>query len=202
MAEKILMVDDDRNFLASCARNLRQKYRLETATGGMEGLQQITEHGPYALVISDRQMPGYDGIQFLARVRELAPETVRMMLTGNADLEGAIRVVNEGNIFRFLTKPCPLEVLGKAIDDGLEQYRLRRQLADTVLELRNALAQVKTLRGIIPICAHCKKIRNDKGFWDQVEAYVAAHSEAAFSHGICPQCAVKHYPEYCRNLDL
>ena len=87
-------------------------------------LQKIAERGPFAVVVSDRQMPRMDGIQFLATVKERAPDTVRLMLTGNADLEGAIKVVNEGNIFRFLTKPCSLEILGKAVEDALAQYRL------------------------------------------------------------------------------
>jgi DNA-binding NtrC family response regulator len=76
------------------------------------------------VVVSDRQMPQMDGIQFLAAVRQQAPDTVRIMLSGNVDLEHAVRVVNEGNIFRFLIKPCPQEILGKALEDALGQYRL------------------------------------------------------------------------------
>lgn len=124
MTEKVLFVDDDPNLLAACERNFRRKFQVETAEGGEVALKKIAEHGPFAVVISDRQMPGMDGIQFLTRVRERAPDTVRIMLTGNANLEGAIQVVNEGNIFRFLTKPCPQEVLGKAVADGLAQFKL------------------------------------------------------------------------------
>lgn len=124
MNEKILFVDDDANLLAACERNFRRQFPLDTAEGGEAGLKRIETHGPYAVVIADRQMPGMDGIQFLSLVRQKAPDTVRIMLTGNADLESAIRVVNEGNIFRFLTKPCPPDVLGKSIEDGRAQYRL------------------------------------------------------------------------------
>ena len=124
MSEKILFVDDDTNLLASCERSFSRKFKVETAEGGEAALQSIAERGPFAVVISDRQMPRMDGIQFLSLVKERAPDTVRIMLTGNADLEGAIKVVNEGNIFRFLTKPCSLEILGKAIEDALVQYRL------------------------------------------------------------------------------
>src|SRR4029077_11303089 len=99
-------------------------FRVETAEGGEAALDKIAAHGPFAVVVSDRQMPRMDGIKFLSLVKERAPDTVRLMLTGNADLDGAIKVVNEGNIFRFLTKPCPLEVLGKAVEDALGQYRL------------------------------------------------------------------------------
>jgi len=103
MTEKVLFVDDDPNLLASCERNFRRKFQIETAEGGELALQKITERGPFAVVVSDRQMPRMDGIKFLSLVKERAPDTVRIMLTGNADLEGAVKVVNEGNIFRFLS---------------------------------------------------------------------------------------------------
>src|ERR1022692_2024409 len=111
MSEKILFVDDDPNLLASCERSLRRHFQIETAEGGEAGLAKLASRGPYAVVVADRQMPRMDGIEFLGAVRKRAPDTVRIMLTGNADLEGAIRVVNEGNIFRFLTKPCPPDLL-------------------------------------------------------------------------------------------
>ena len=124
MSEKILFVDDDPNLLASCQRTLRWHFQIETAGGGEAGLAKIASHGPYAVVVADRQMPGMDGIAFLGAVRKSAPDTIRIMLTGNADLEGAIRVVNEGNIFRFLTKPCPPDMLTRALQDAQAQYRL------------------------------------------------------------------------------
>ena len=124
MNDKVLFVDDDPNLLSACERNLRRKFPIETAEGGEAALEKIATRGPYAVVVADRQMPGMDGIRLLGLVRERAPDTVRIMLTGNADLEAAIQVVNEGNIFRFLTKPCPAEVLSKAVEDGRAQYRL------------------------------------------------------------------------------
>jgi response regulator RpfG family c-di-GMP phosphodiesterase len=142
MTEKVLFVDDDVNLLASYARNFGRKFQIETAEGGEAALQTIAERGPFAVVISDRQMPRMDGIQFLSLVKERAPDTVRIMLTGNADLEGAIKVVNEGNIFRFLTKPCALDILGKVIEGALEQSRL----VNSEKELLN-----KTLSGSIKL---------------------------------------------------
>jgi response regulator RpfG family c-di-GMP phosphodiesterase len=124
MSEKILFVDDDPNLLAACERNFRKTFQLDTAAGGEIGLEKIAANGPYAVVISDRQMPRMDGIQFLSTVRQRAPDTIRIMLTGNVDLEAAVRVVNEGNIFRFLIKPCPQEILLKTLEDAIKQYRL------------------------------------------------------------------------------
>jgi len=121
---KILCVDDDSNILEGFKRRLKKRFDLDTALSGREGLKAIVERGPYALVISDMRMPGMDGIQFLSKVGELAPDTVRAMLTGNTDLETAINAVNEGHIFRFLTKPCHPEMLAKTMEAGIAQYRL------------------------------------------------------------------------------
>ena len=122
--EKILFVDDEKNLLASYERRLRKQYAMVTACSGEEGLEKLEKHGPFALIVADRQMPGMDGTRLLALVKEHSPDTVRMMLTGNVDLEAAIRTVNEGGLFRFLTKPCQPRELAKALDDGLAQYRL------------------------------------------------------------------------------
>ncbi len=155
MAEKVLFVDDDVNLLSACERNFRRRFQVETAEGGEAALEKIAERGPFAVVVSDRQMPRMDGITFLSKVRERTPNTVRIMLTGNADLEGAIKVVNEGNIFRFLTKPCSLEVLGKAVDDALVQH----QLITAEKELLN-----KTLSGSIKLLNDILSIMEPQSF--------------------------------------
>lgn len=137
MPEKLLFVDDDPHVLAALERTLRRAFTVVTASGPEMGLQAVEVSGPFAVIVADRQMPGMDGIQFLSTVREKAPDSVRIMLTGNADLQGAIRVVNEGNIFRFLTKPCASEVLSKALNDALAQYRLvvaERELLNSTLK--------------------------------------------------------------------
>jgi len=123
MDNKILFVDDDVNILDAYKRQLKRQFQVETAQGGEEGLNTIKDNGPYAVIISDLRMPGMDGNQFLARVKEIAPESVRMMLTGFADLKTAMDAINRGNIFRLMTKPCTKEVLAEALADGIEQYR-------------------------------------------------------------------------------
>jgi len=149
MAEKILFVDDDANVLASCERNFRRRYQLETAAGGEIGLEKIAARGPFAVVVSDMQMPGMNGIQFLAAVKDRAPDTVRIMLTGNADMEVATGVVNQGNIFRFLTKPVPTDVLAKALDDALAQHRLIA--AEKELLNKTLSGSIKLLTDILSI---------------------------------------------------
>ena len=122
--EKILLVDDEQSILDAFHRQLRKKYHMETALSGSEGMEKIAESGPFAVIISDMRMPVMDGIAFLSEVRQVAPESVRMMLTGNSDQHTAIEAVKHGAIFRFLTKPCSPENFAEALDAGLEQYRL------------------------------------------------------------------------------
>jgi len=135
MSQKILLVDDDDHVLRGYQRRLNDQFEVETAPGGPEALAVIAA-GPFAVVVADMRMPVMDGVQFLSRVKEVAPNTVRMMLTGNADMQTAIDAVNKGNIFRFLTKPCPPEIFTEALQAGLKQYQLitaERELLDGTL---------------------------------------------------------------------
>ena len=123
VAEKVLFVDDEPLVLDAFRRMLRGKFETCTADSGENGLAAARDNGPFAVVISDMRMPGMNGAQFLAKIRQKAPDTVRMLLTGFTDLDAAVAAVNEGNIFRFLTKPCGKNDLLSAIDLGIAQYR-------------------------------------------------------------------------------
>jgi ActR/RegA family two-component response regulator len=124
MKEKILWVDDDPNILEAYQRKLAKVVRVDTAEGGTQGLRCVMETGPYAVVVADMQMPSMNGIEFLSRVKEIAPDTVRIMLTGNTDLRMVMQAVNTGSIMRFLSKPCASDVIGEALVAGINQYRL------------------------------------------------------------------------------
>jgi len=124
ISNKVLLVDDNDNLLASIKRQFRKQIKLETANSGALGLERIKNEGPYAVVISDMQMPEMDGITFLSKVRELSNQTIRIMLTGNANLDVATDGINKGSLFRFLTKPVAKELLLSTIMDGIEQYKL------------------------------------------------------------------------------
>ncbi|MDH3727971.1 MAG: response regulator, partial [Myxococcales bacterium] len=122
---RVLCVDDESNILDGLRRHLRRHFEIHTAPGSREGLGLMeAEEEPFVVVVSDLQMPEMNGIDFLKEVRERSPDTTRILLTGNADLSSAVSAVNEGNIFRFLTKPCPNEVLIQAVSAGVEQHRL------------------------------------------------------------------------------
>lgn len=155
MNEKILIVDDEQNILDALKRQLRKIFSITIALGPEEGLKAVKGKGPYAVVVSDLRMPVMDGIQFLSKVKDLSPNTVRMILTGNADLESAIKAVNEGNIFRFLTKPCPPDILYKVIRVGIEQYRL--------VTAEQELLQ-KTLKGSINVMTEVLSLVNPEAF--------------------------------------
>jgi response regulator RpfG family c-di-GMP phosphodiesterase len=152
MNNTILLVDDDVRVLNALQRMLHRTYRIETANGPLEALGAVNQHG-YAVVVSDLQMPGMTGVELLAEVKQLAPDTVRILLTGQADVDAAIGAVNEGSIFRFLTKPCPHETLCKTLDAALEQHRLlvaekevlQETLMGTVAILINVLSSIQPM---------------------------------------------------------
>jgi DNA-binding NarL/FixJ family response regulator len=123
-AGKVLFVDDEPNVLEAFQRQFRKRFNLDIAVGPEQGLEFLKTCGPYTVIVSDLSMPGMNGIQLLAEAKSLCPDTVRIMLTGQADTAAAIGAVNQGNIFRFLLKPCVVEVLGKTIEAAMEQHRL------------------------------------------------------------------------------
>ena len=143
--EKILIVDDDLKMLDAYRRHLKKSFDVDAAKDGEHAMTMIGLREPYAVIISDFRMPGMDGIEFLSRVREAAPDSVRMMLTGYADLEIVMEAVNEGYIFRFLTKPCKPEALHNALEAGVRQYQLiqkERELAES-RRIQSVLQQAK-----------------------------------------------------------
>ncbi|HEY6185120.1 MAG TPA: response regulator [Terriglobales bacterium] len=123
MSEKILFVDDERSILDGYRRLFRGEYEFDIALGPNLALEMLTKQS-YAVVIADMRMPEMDGAQLLAKIAAQYPGTVRIMLTGNSDMQTAVRAVNEGSVFRFLTKPCDKELLRTTIQAALAQYRL------------------------------------------------------------------------------
>lgn len=142
----VLLVDDEVAILDGLRRQLYRKFDVRTATGGAEALELLKDQ-PVTVVVSDMRMPEMDGATFLAQVRAQHPGTVRILLTGQADTQAAIAAVNEGQIFRFLTKPCPPDVLAEEIGAAVEVNRLKsveKELLATTLR-RTVEAFVATL---------------------------------------------------------
>lgn len=137
MSFRVLLVDDDPNILAGYRRQLRKHYDLETSECPEQGLEKIRNNPEYAVILSDMRMPRMTGIELLQQVKRISPNSIRLMLTGNADQETATRAINDGAVFRFMNKPCPSEDLKCAIDAAIEQYQLvtaEQQLLEETLK--------------------------------------------------------------------
>jgi response regulator RpfG family c-di-GMP phosphodiesterase len=146
---RILCVDDEPRVLEGMTPHLRRRFDVSTAPNGDEGLEVVRTRGPFAVVMSDMRMPGMNGAQLLAAVRSHAPDTVRLLLTGQSDLESAVAAVNEGQIFRFLTKPCPMDRLLEALTAAVEQHRLI--CAERVLLAETLQGSIRTLIDILSL---------------------------------------------------
>ena len=155
MTEKILFVDDEPNVLQSIRRSLRKQFSLDTADGGEAALKMLGENGSYAVIVSDMRMPGMNGVELLAETKKRWPDTVRIMLTGNADQQTAVDAVNHGDVFRFLNKPCDAENLAKTVTAGIRQHELITA-EKVILE--------KTLRGSIKALADVLSLSNPEVF--------------------------------------
>ncbi|WP_319778684.1 HD domain-containing phosphohydrolase [Maridesulfovibrio sp.] len=152
---RILFVDDEQNILDTYRALLRKRFKVETALGPEEGLKMLKTSEPYAIVVSDLKMPKMDGITFLSKVKQLSPDTVRVMLTGHADLEAAISAVNEGSVFRFLTKPSAIEEMIRTLEAAMKQYSL-------IIAERELLRG--TLRGSVKVLTDILGLVNPEAF--------------------------------------
>ncbi len=155
MSDKVLFVDDEPNVLSAISRQLRKHHNLVTAEGGRAGLKALETDGPFAVVVSDMKMPEMSGVQFLSKVSEVSPDSVRMILSGASELSDTIEAVNNGNLFRFLTKPCTSDELIRVVNAALRQYRL-------VIAERDLLE--KTLSGSIDVLTEVLGMANPEAF--------------------------------------
>jgi CheY-like chemotaxis protein len=186
----VLVADDDpiyRKLLS--AHLLRWGHEAAVAHDGADAWRRIEGSTGSLFAILDWSMPGADGIELCRRVRLLPAGRIVyvMLLTARTAREDIIAGLEAG-ADDYLTKPFDPGELFARFQVGARMLRLQQSLADRVRELEAALASVSQLQGLLPMCCYCKCIRNDENYWEQVEHYIAAHSELQFSHGICPGC--------------
>lgn len=143
------------------------------------------------IVLMDIEMPEMDGLEATQMIQEECPRPV-VLLTCHLEPELVARASQVG-VGAYLAKPPEAPELDRAMAIAAARFADLMELRRLNHDLQQALAEIKTLRGIIPICSHCMQIRDEQGAWQPIEAYVRKHSEADFSHGICPQCAEKHF---------
>src|ERR1022692_2899806 len=149
---RILFVDDEPDLLAAMARNLRsEQFEVSTASSGAQALEMLRNAGPFAVIVSDLHMPAMDGVEVLRRARRLCPDTVRVLFTGQPDLDNAIAAVNEGAIFRFMIKPCPRIRLALTLRGAADQYHLIT--AERVLLEQTLHGSIKALTDILGLAS-------------------------------------------------
>ncbi len=200
---KILVVEDDPFFLRVLTKRLSAEgYQVFAASDGREGMKAIVSHEP-DLVISDWMMPEVDGLELCQSVKtglkEAAPYF--LLLTAKGEISNKLLALDTG-ADDYLVKPCDQGELMARVRAGLRIVLLTQELRAAVeelhvsnVELESARAEVERLaREMLPICAFCRKVRDPTGTWVSLEDYVAQRTQAGFTHGICPDCLVQHYP--------
>ncbi len=198
----ILYVEDEALTRAVFARILERKVKsLYQAENGEEGLELFKKYSP-DIVISDVRMPVLDGIEMSRKIKSLDNNVKIILTTAHSDANVLLNSIDAG-IDKYILKPVDVDVLFSAMESCAKTVMLERKIQEQnrekdelISKLREALNNIKKLSGLLPICSSCKKIRDDKGYWNQIEQYIAEHSDAEFSHGICPECVKKLYPQY------
>ena len=198
---RVVIAEDD--FLVS--REVRRALKnighevVAEVSNGEAAVEKICELRP-DVVLMDIQMPRMDGLQASRRIQARCPTPV-VVLTAHESPDLVERASDTG-VGAYLTKPPKPAEIERAITIAMARHgdlmacrRLYQELAQRTRALETAMAEIKTLRGILPICANCKKIRDDAGYWNQIESYIRERSEAEFSHSICPDCARELYPD-------
>ena len=190
---RILIAEDDavsRHLLE--ATLTKWGYEVISATDGLQALGVMSQPDAPSLAVLDWMMPGLDGAEVCRRARSLGTDRLLyiILLTAKGRKEDIVQGLTAG-ADDYIIKPFDRSELKARINVGERILRLQAELAARVKELELALANVKLLQGLLPICCYCKKIRNDQNYWQQVDTYIADHSEAQFTHGICPECRDK-----------
>ena len=199
---KILIAEDD-----SVSRRLLEAtliglgYDVVSVGDGARAWESLQTERGIQLAVLDWIMPGLDGIEVCRRLRALGGPYVYVIVLTAKDRKEDVVLGLESGADDYITKPFDAQELRSRLRAGERIVRLESGLAEKVDELEEALAHVKRLQGLLPICMHCKKIRNDRNIWERIEAYIEEHSEARFSHALCQECMRKHYPEVSEDLD-
>ena len=190
---RILIAEDDvlsRRMLQELLE--RWGYNVTAVCDGEAALKNILGENPPQLAILDWIMPGLEGIDICRRIREdFKNNTIYIIMLTIKEQKDEIISALEAGANDYIIKPFNISELHARIQVGKRVVELQESLEERVKVLEDAILHIKRLQGLIPICSYCKKIRNDKNYWEQIETYISEHSEAEFTHGICPECYEK-----------
>lgn len=192
-SQDLLVVDDDavdrlriRRYLGQLPT--AQRWRLEEADSLASGLTCL-ERKSYSCVLLDFSLPDGQATQFMARMAAVCPEPPPVIIQTVMDNdEASLHLIELGAQDYLVKGRFSAQDLGRSIRHACERHRLLREKENLIAKLESAMGTIRTLEGIIPICMKCKKVRDDAGYWSQVEQYLTEHTLASFSHGICPDC--------------
>ncbi len=197
---RILIAEDDQTSRTMLSAVLtKHGHEAVVTVNGLEAWEALQKPDAPRLAILDWMMPEMDGLEVVLRVRTQlkGPQPYLIMLTTKDNKDDIVAGLDAG-ADDYLAKPFHPAELRARVQVGKRLVETQDELTTQITWLRKALDHIKTLQGILPICMHCKKIRNDSGYWEQVEAYITNHSEALFSHCICPDCLQLHYAEFAQ----
>ncbi len=190
--KNILLIEDNLGDVRLTTELLReaapQDFSISTAATLAQGLNIISQQSIDAVLL-DLSLPDGYGIETFEKVHRESPQLPIVVLTSLDDNEFGLQAVKQGAQDYLVKGQINAQLLRRVICYAIERKIL-------LVKLEKALADIKTLHGLIPICANCKSIRDDSGYWQQLEKYISEHSEAQFSHGLCPKCIKEIYPEY------
>ena len=187
---RVLIADDDAALRHGLTVQLgRWGYDTVVCEDGAAARDVLVGHSPPPLAILDWSMPGADGLTLCREIRavEALSTMYVILLTARDRVDEIVEGLTVG-ADEFIVKPFDWSVLRARLNTGARIVALHQSLSSRVTELQNALTTVKQLSGLLPICSYCKKIRRDDNYWQQLETYLSEHSEAEFSHGVCPEC--------------
>lgn len=195
---KVLIADDDSITRKTLEASLNKwGYDVETVENGNDAFEVLNKENHPAVAIIDWMMPGLSGLDLCKKVKGLTSDNPPhlIMLTSKDLQEDIIEGLSSG-ADAYIKKPFFNEELHARVKAAERIVELQTSLKDKVIKLEESLNHVKQLQGVLPVCMHCHKIRNDEESWDAMEKYIMEHSDATFSHGVCPVCIEEHYPEH------
>jgi DNA-binding NtrC family response regulator len=194
----ILLVDDDDDEFMIMRELLAEveglACELEWASSYDDGLAALGR-GSYDICLLDYRLDAHTGLEMLQAAIAQGCRAPIIMLTGQQDRDLDIAAMHAGASDYLVKGAIDAQLLERSIRYALERRRAQEERERLIAQLQEALANIKALRGMLPICASCKKIRDDSGYWNQIETYIRAHADVEFSHGLCPDCTGRLYPD-------
>jgi len=196
MIARVLIAEDDAATRVRIAGLLRSRpYDVVAVPDGVSAMETLEADPTIRMALLDWEMPGLDGDEVARRIRRRDDTDVYVILLTSRDAADDVVAGLDAGADDYVTKPFSATELAARVAVGARTAELKQRLRQRVHELEEAQREVRTLRGLLPICMHCKRIRNDNDSWERIESYLESRSEVAFSHGLCSECLDAHYPE-------